>query len=395
MSQSVNNVPPWTHSSQSQTQSGPPSKNSKSTTSSKRQLNSSVCAEKNTSMCQSSTKTMDTPLSISLDTTSGCFNNQTGTGASVMSGTTPNTHAKYSKKNMDLRAYCLPISKHSNEFARSTSEPFVFLADGVAITTSQFVADFFGKDHSKVLRDIRLLIEQCGEKFNESNFGLVEYTDAKGERRPAYRLTRDGFTLLAMGFTGKKALAFKLAYIDAFNKMEAALHARTGLTLTTAQKQHLHELVDLIAASGKQTHAETWSRLHRKFHVNSYHQLTQSNFDSACQYLLGKMDGNDIRSLVQKHFGAVALAAPQLPPLVIPEVLPSGKGTRNIEVTKRLNAAIKVWAENLPEPSRNELRGACDVLHGLLVTCWTEVDEALRSINQGTHFLRRWQGKAN
>ncbi|MPM83829.1 hypothetical protein SDC9_130898 [bioreactor metagenome] len=41
---------------------------------------------------------------------------------------------------------------------------------------------------------------------------------------PAYRMTRDGFTLLAMGFTGKKALQFKLAYIDAFNRMEAKLH---------------------------------------------------------------------------------------------------------------------------------------------------------------------------
>jgi len=85
------------------------------------------------------------------------------------------------------------------------------------------VAEFFGKEHFNILRDIREIKANCPESFDALNFESVEYVDAKGEKRPAYSMTRDGFTLLAMGFTGEKALQFKLAYIEAFNKMEAAL----------------------------------------------------------------------------------------------------------------------------------------------------------------------------
>jgi Rha family phage regulatory protein len=100
--------------------------------------------------------------------------------------------------------------------------PAVTLIDGKPSTTSNEVALHFGKQHLHVMERIRNLLPNLPEE-HQSDFRLVEFTDAKGENRPAYRLTRDGFTLLAMGFTGKKALAFKLAYIDAFNRMEAEL----------------------------------------------------------------------------------------------------------------------------------------------------------------------------
>jgi Rha family phage regulatory protein len=106
-----------------------------------------------------------------------------------------------------------------------TDLPAVTLEGGVPTTTSLEVARFFGKDHAKVLRDIRLLIEQCEAKFCGANFGLTSFVinmpHGGTREEPAYRLTRDGFTLLAMGFTGKRALAFKLAYIEAFNALEA------------------------------------------------------------------------------------------------------------------------------------------------------------------------------
>ena len=89
------------------------------------------------------------------------------------------------------------------------------------VTTSLRVAEYFGKEHSKVLRAIRML--DCSVDFNQANFVLVTYKDAKGENRPMYYLTRDGFTFLAMGFTGKVAAKFKEAYIEAFNDMERKL----------------------------------------------------------------------------------------------------------------------------------------------------------------------------
>lgn len=98
----------------------------------------------------------------------------------------------------------------------------VTLEDGRPTTTSLVVAEVFGKEHKLVLRAIRQL--DCSPEFNGCNFAPVEYMDEKGEMRPMYRMTRDGFTFLCMGFTGKEAARWKEAYIAAFNRMEAELH---------------------------------------------------------------------------------------------------------------------------------------------------------------------------
>jgi len=85
-------------------------------------------------------------------------------------------------------------------------------------TTSRKVAEVFGKEHHNILKAIKAL--ELPEDFNQVNFNSVEYIDAKGESRLMYELTKDGFTFLVMGFTGKKADKFKLAYITEFNRME-------------------------------------------------------------------------------------------------------------------------------------------------------------------------------
>ena len=61
------------------------------------------------------------------------------------------------------------------------------------------------------------------EDFNLRNFAEITYEDDRGRKQPAYLMTRDGFVLLAMGFTGKRAMEWKIKYIEAFNKMEKAL----------------------------------------------------------------------------------------------------------------------------------------------------------------------------
>ncbi len=100
-------------------------------------------------------------------------------------------------------------------------------ADGDQLsTTSNQIAFAFGKRHDNVLRIIRTLADQLPPEFNALNFEAVTYLDEKGESRVMYRVSRDGFALLAMGFTGKKALAFKVAYIDAFNAMAAHIKSQ-------------------------------------------------------------------------------------------------------------------------------------------------------------------------
>ena len=100
-------------------------------------------------------------------------------------------------------------------------EVIKFGRDEKTAVSSLDVAETFGKAHKDVLRSIREL--KCSPEFNERNFALVEYEDSKGEKRPAYVMTRDGFTMLVMGYTGEPAMRFKEAYIKQFNAMEAQL----------------------------------------------------------------------------------------------------------------------------------------------------------------------------
>ena len=90
--------------------------------------------------------------------------------------------------------------------------------------TSLDVAETFGKEHKNVLRDIRGL--GCSEEFNRLNFEPITYTDAMNRKQEAVVMTRDGFTLLVMGYTGELAMKFKEGYIKQFNAMEAALRSK-------------------------------------------------------------------------------------------------------------------------------------------------------------------------
>lgn len=109
----------------------------------------------------------------------------------------------------------------------------VELKDGRAVTTSLKIAAVFGKPHKDVLKAIREL--ECPEEFSGRNFSPAEYSDAQGKPRPMYFVTRDGFTLLAMGFTGAKAMQFKVAYIEAFNAMEQTIKESSPAKLPTPE----------------------------------------------------------------------------------------------------------------------------------------------------------------
>lgn len=101
----------------------------------------------------------------------------------------------------------------------------VIMKNQQAVTSSLQVAEVFEKEHKNVLRDISTL------DLNRLNFEqmFLEGTepDSYGRDRKVIYMNRDGFTLLAMGFTGKKALEFKLKYIEAFNQMEAQIKIDT------------------------------------------------------------------------------------------------------------------------------------------------------------------------
>jgi len=125
--------------------------------------------------------------------------------------------------------------------------PVLTLTDGKPTCLSTDVAQHFGKRHDHVLRDIENLLPQLSAE-HAPNFGEMSITVDIGNgatrESKAYRLTRDGFTLLAMGFTGKRALGFKLAYIEAFNRMEDALRKGAQWALPDSERvwqvAHMH-----------------------------------------------------------------------------------------------------------------------------------------------------------
>lgn len=90
------------------------------------------------------------------------------------------------------------------------------------VVSSRDVARVFEKEHARVMRDVRELA--CSDKFRLGNFAESSYINEQGREMPEVLLTRDGFTLLVMGYTGDKAMAFKEAYIAEFNRMERELN---------------------------------------------------------------------------------------------------------------------------------------------------------------------------
>lgn len=121
--------------------------------------------------------------------------------------------------------------------------------DDQVLTTSLKVAEVFEKEHKHVLDAVRKLFtaenSAVKQMFQEST-----YLNERNQSQPMFVMNRDGFTLLAMGFNGKKALDFKIAYIDAFNQMEAELKSQQAKQLTAAES--LLQSVQLLVAHERQ-----------------------------------------------------------------------------------------------------------------------------------------------
>lgn len=196
--------------------------------------------------------------------------------------------------------------------------PSVSLIAGRPATTSLAIADHFGKPHDRVLKDIRNLCGNCPESFSAVNFDGTEYADEQGKQRPMFTVFFDGFILLAMGYTGKRALQIKLAYIEAFNAMEAALRAPASLPLSpfprvrTLSKSRRQELNDLVLAKLAhvppafvwKTRMAIWTAFNSHFSIPRYNLLPEARMGEALAFLSELEVGPN---------GLVSRRTPQLP----------------------------------------------------------------------------------
>lgn len=200
--------------------------------------------------------------------------------------------------------------------------PSVVLHDGRPATTSLEIAKFFGKRHTDVLRDINNMLPNCPEKFSQRNFASANYLDDQAKNRPMFIIFKDGFILLVMGYTGKKALVIKLAYIEAFNALEAELHRQREVNLpssdilASAQQAELKLIVDakvgmLPKPLQRKAYAEIWTRFNRHFHIAEYKQLPCSRMDEARDFLLSmQVNAGKIEALPQAALPVPCAAYP-------------------------------------------------------------------------------------
>lgn len=190
----------------------------------------------------------------------------------------------------------------------------------VTVVTSLDVAETFGKDHKNVLRDIREL--ECSEEFNRLNFELTSYKDSMNRSQDMYYMTRDGFTLLAMGYTGEKAMRFKEAYIRQFNAMEKVLIGK------------MREREKGIAVRQALTNALQKSQENERMHGHAYSTYTnviyKAVFGKDAKHLREEY-GISKKDNLRDYFSAEELAAVQSVEMVVSGLVDFGWGYEEIK----------------------------------------------------------------
>jgi Rha family phage regulatory protein len=143
-------------------------------------------------------------------------------------------------------------------------ENLVIIQEEKALTTSMKVAEAFEKLHKNVLQAIENL--ECSQKFRELNFQPSSYTTLQNKELPMYYITRQGFTMLAMGFNGKRATEFKEAYIEAFDLMESHIREMQKTILTNDELALVFNLLNFFRYL---EHCKQVEEKHKKIYIAS------------------------------------------------------------------------------------------------------------------------------
>lgn len=190
----------------------------------------------------------------------------------------------------------------------------------VTVATSLDVAETFNKRHSDVLRDIDNL--NCSKEFTERNFALSSYKDASGKSNKMQYMTRDGFTILVMGYTGEKAMKFKEAYINQFNNMEKLLHEKfverqKGITVR-------HIVTDMIKQSKEN------ERMHGHAYSLYTDMIYKALFGKSAKQFREEFSINKTDSL-RDYFTSEELRAIQSKEMLVSSLIDCGWGYEQIK----------------------------------------------------------------
>lgn len=159
------------------------------------------------------------------------------------------------------------------------------------VCSSLDIAEKFGKRHDRVLRAIEQIKEDSSPPKWGQSFHETTYKDSSGKSNKMYLMNRDGFSILVMGFNGKKALDWKWKYLEAFNQMESMLKERNtqlwveqrkqGKLTRQAETNVIKQLVEYAKEQGSE-HSQmlyiTYSKL-----ANKMAGITDRNFATLAQ----------------------------------------------------------------------------------------------------------------
>ncbi|WP_367454112.1 Rha family transcriptional regulator [Snodgrassella alvi] len=175
-------------------------------------------------------------------------------------------------------------------------EQFVQINHSEPVTTSEFVAKAFGKEHKNILRKIEEIFTQVPDSFGERNFTLLE-KERKNNlgffvKNKIYELTKDGFILLVMGFTGKNAMSIKIAYINAFNtiaeklrQIQAQQHVSISHLISKEQADTIQRAVEERSQRTGEPYQKIYAGLHTYLNIDSYRAMPVEHYTAALKYL--------------------------------------------------------------------------------------------------------------
>lgn len=159
------------------------------------------------------------------------------------------------------------------------------IVEGRPVTTSFIVAQYFEKQHKNVIRDIEELLAKK-PALRGLNFELtqeIKQIGAATRSVPVYLIDRKGFSLLAMGFTGAKALDFKCAFYDQFERMEEALRAPSDQSalITTTEQYEIRKAIKARAKNSSVHYQTVYNALYDYFKIASYKDLRHDQMKAA------------------------------------------------------------------------------------------------------------------
>lgn len=171
------------------------------------------------------------------------------------------------------------------------SSDLVFVEGNKVFTDSLTIAEVFQKGHDKLLRDIRNL--KCSDEFRQANYGESSYKNKQGRVMPSFIMTFDGFAMLAMGYTGEKAMQFKEMYIAEFNRTRQMLESQKITLFSDEQKEIQNTVKRVIHAKYPQLNdrarrkyfSTIYRDLKNRFGVKSYRDIRRNGFEVAIDFI--------------------------------------------------------------------------------------------------------------